>query len=124
MGTKEYRGRVRGVGGYVTPTTYFHSVKKTSKRKEEIILESKELRRHVSELEARIHSNLSTPLSRHESCSKSNILEESESMKLIKGKNKLMNKIKEKKVEEIYVNDDKVELDIFKVYDPLINSDV
>ncbi|KAE8648328.1 hypothetical protein Csa_023122, partial [Cucumis sativus] len=29
LGTKEHHGRVRGVGGYVTPTNYIHSVKKT-----------------------------------------------------------------------------------------------
>ncbi|XP_031745418.1 uncharacterized protein LOC116405627 [Cucumis sativus] len=35
-------------------------------------------------------------------------------MKIIKGKSKLMDKIEGKEVEEINVNDDKVELDIFK----------
>ncbi|XP_031739205.1 uncharacterized protein LOC116402905 [Cucumis sativus] len=122
LGTKEHHGRVRGVGGYVTPTNYFHSVKKTSKREDEIILENKELRRRVSELEAHIHSNLSRPLSGHGSCSKPNILEESDSMKIIKGKSKLMDKIEGKEVEEINVNDDKVELDIFKVCDRSSNK--
>ena len=104
---------------YVTPTNYFHYVKKTSKREDEIILENKELRRRVSELEAHNHSNLSRPLSGHGSCSKPNILEDSDSMKIIKGKSKLMDKIEGKEVEEINVNDDKVELDIFKVCNPL-----
>ena len=107
---------------YVTPTNYFHYVKKTSKREDEIILENKELRRRVSELEAHNHSNLSRPLSGHGSCSKPNILEESDSMKIIKGKSKLMDKIEGKEVEEINVNDDKVELDIFKVCDRSSNK--
>ncbi|KAA0047738.1 putative serine/threonine-protein kinase nek2 [Cucumis melo var. makuwa] len=70
LGTKEHNGRVRGVGGYVTPTTYFHSVKKTSKVEANILVENEELRRRVSELEAQIRSNLSTPLSAHGSCSR------------------------------------------------------
>ncbi|TYK28664.1 putative serine/threonine-protein kinase nek2 [Cucumis melo var. makuwa] len=45
LGTKEHNGRVHEVGGYVTPTTYFHSVKKTSKDEEDILLENKELRK-------------------------------------------------------------------------------
>ena len=36
-------------------------------------------------------------------------------MKIIKGKSKMMDTIEGKEVEEINVNDDKVELDIFKV---------
>ncbi|TYK19642.1 uncharacterized protein E5676_scaffold242G00310 [Cucumis melo var. makuwa] len=51
LGTKEHNGRVRGVGGYVTSTT------------------------RVSELEAQIRSNLSTPLSAHGSCSRPIMLE-------------------------------------------------
>ncbi|KAA0054543.1 putative serine/threonine-protein kinase nek2 [Cucumis melo var. makuwa] len=43
LGTKEHNGRVRGVGGYVTPTTYFHSIKKTSKDEVNILLENEEL---------------------------------------------------------------------------------
>ncbi|KAL0543599.1 hypothetical protein IC582_018699 [Cucumis melo] len=75
LGTKEHNGRVRGVGGYVTPTTYFHSVKKTSKDEANILVENEELRRRVSELEAQIRSNLSTPLSAHGSCSSPIVLE-------------------------------------------------
>ncbi|TYJ98391.1 putative serine/threonine-protein kinase nek2 [Cucumis melo var. makuwa] len=51
LGTKEHNGRVRGIVGYVTPTT------------------------QVSELEAQIRSNLSTPLSAHGSCSRPIMLE-------------------------------------------------
>ncbi|KAA0054809.1 putative serine/threonine-protein kinase nek2 [Cucumis melo var. makuwa] len=68
--TKEHNGRVHGVGGYVIPTTYFHSVKKTLKDEVNILVENEELRRRVSELEAQIRSNLSTPLSAHGSCSR------------------------------------------------------
>ncbi|KAL0553626.1 hypothetical protein IC582_007526 [Cucumis melo] len=75
LGTKEHNGRVRGVGGYVTPTTYFHSVKKISKDEANILVENEELRRRVSELEAQICSNLSTPLSAHGSCSRPIVLE-------------------------------------------------
>ncbi|TYK29669.1 putative polyprotein [Cucumis melo var. makuwa] len=47
LGTKEHNGRVHGVGGYVTPTTYFHSVKKTSKDEANILVENEELRRPI-----------------------------------------------------------------------------
>ena len=40
LGMKEHHGRVRGVGGYVTPTNYFHLVKKTSKHEKKILLEN------------------------------------------------------------------------------------
>ncbi|KAA0033996.1 CACTA en-spm transposon protein [Cucumis melo var. makuwa] len=70
LGTKEHNGRVCGVGGYIAPTTYFHSVKKTSKDEVNILVENEELRRRVSELEAQVRSNLSTPLSAHGSCSR------------------------------------------------------
>ncbi|KAL0540028.1 hypothetical protein IC582_024256 [Cucumis melo] len=72
---KIHNGRVRGVGGYVTPTTYFHSVKKTLKDEANILVENEELHRRVSELEAQIRSNLSTPLSAHGSCSRPIVLE-------------------------------------------------
>ncbi|KAA0052392.1 putative serine/threonine-protein kinase nek2 [Cucumis melo var. makuwa] len=75
LGTKEHNGLVRGVGGYVTPTTYFHSVKKPSKDEANILVENEKLRRRVSELEAQIRSNLSTPLSAHGSCSRPIMLE-------------------------------------------------
>ncbi|KAL0551925.1 hypothetical protein IC582_011018 [Cucumis melo] len=75
LGTKEHNGRVRGVGAYVTLTTYFHSIKKTSKDEVNILVENEELHRRVSELEAQIRSNLSTPLSAHGSCSRPIMLE-------------------------------------------------
>ncbi|KAA0037839.1 uncharacterized protein E5676_scaffold236G00930 [Cucumis melo var. makuwa] len=75
LGTKDQNGRVHGVGGYATPTMCFPSVKKTSKDEANILLENEELRRRVSELEAQIPSNLSTPLSTHRSCSRPIMLE-------------------------------------------------
>ncbi|KAA0047181.1 putative serine/threonine-protein kinase nek2 [Cucumis melo var. makuwa] len=45
--TTEHNGHVRGVGGYVTPTTYFHSIKKTSKDEANILVENEELRRPI-----------------------------------------------------------------------------
>ncbi|KAL0553888.1 hypothetical protein IC582_007792 [Cucumis melo] len=75
LGTKEHNGHVRGVVGYITLITYFHSVKKTSKDEANILVKNEELRRRVSELEAQIRSNLSTPLYAHRSCSSSLMLE-------------------------------------------------
>ncbi|KAA0051087.1 transposase [Cucumis melo var. makuwa] len=49
LGTKEHNGRVRGVGGYVTPTTYFHLVKKTSKDEANILVENEEFRNELKE---------------------------------------------------------------------------
>ncbi|KAA0054847.1 putative serine/threonine-protein kinase nek2 [Cucumis melo var. makuwa] len=65
LGTKEHNGRVRGVGGYVTPTTYFHSVKKTSKDETKILVENEELRRYaekVMEKDSSITFSLPTDL--------------------------------------------------------------
>ncbi|TYK03264.1 transposase [Cucumis melo var. makuwa] len=36
LGTRESSGRVRGVGRFVTPSTYFHTAKRSKKRNEEI----------------------------------------------------------------------------------------
>ena len=142
LGLNEHDGRVRGVGGYVTPTIYFHSVKKISKHEGDILLENKEFQRQVSELKAQIHSNLSTPLSAHESCSKLNILEGIESKKLMKEKSKLkveekskriemesMDKPKEnemegKEMEQINMNVNETEFNLFKVRNPLLNRNV
>ncbi|KAA0058914.1 putative serine/threonine-protein kinase nek2 [Cucumis melo var. makuwa] len=117
LGTKEHNGRVRGVGGYVTPTTYFHSVKKTSKDEANILVENEELRRRVSELEAQICSNLSTPLSAHGSCSRPIVLEGIEE----KGKRIEMESLdkpkhKEKKGKEV-MKMNEPELDVLKERD-------
>ena len=40
MGTKDHNGRVHGVDGYVTLTTYFHSIKKTLIDEANILLEN------------------------------------------------------------------------------------
>ncbi|TYK28969.1 putative serine/threonine-protein kinase nek2 [Cucumis melo var. makuwa] len=50
LGTKEHNGRVRGIGEYVTPITYYHSVKKTSKDEVNIVLEIEELRRYAEKV--------------------------------------------------------------------------
>ncbi|KAA0050657.1 putative serine/threonine-protein kinase nek2 [Cucumis melo var. makuwa] len=119
LGTKEHNGRVRGVGGYVTPKTYFHSVKKTSKDEANILVENEELRRRVSELEAQIRSNLSTPLSAHGSCSRPIVLEGIEEKgKRIEVESLDKPKHKEKKGKEV-MKMNEPELDILKERDLL-----
>ncbi|KAA0055505.1 putative serine/threonine-protein kinase nek2 [Cucumis melo var. makuwa] len=115
LGTKEHNGRVRGVGGYVTPTTYFHSVKKTSKGEANILVENEDLRRRVSELEAQIRSNLSTPLSAHGSCSRPIIVLEGieEKGKRIEVESLDKPKQKEKKGKEV-MKMNEPELDVLK----------
>ncbi|TYK28649.1 putative serine/threonine-protein kinase nek2 [Cucumis melo var. makuwa] len=114
LGTKEHNGRVRGVGGYVTPTTYFHSVKKTSKDEVNILVENEELRRRVSELEAQIRSNLSTPLSAHGSCLRPIVLEGIEEKgKRIEVESSDKPKQKEKKGKEV-MKMNELELDVLK----------
>ncbi|TYK10885.1 putative serine/threonine-protein kinase nek2 [Cucumis melo var. makuwa] len=117
LGTKEHNGRVHGVGGYVTPTTYFHSVKKTSKDEATILVENEELRRQVSELEAQICSNLSTPLFAHGSCSRPIMLEGIEE----KGKRievESLDKLKEnEKKEKEVIKMNEPELDVLKERD-------
>ncbi|KAL0550077.1 hypothetical protein IC582_014575 [Cucumis melo] len=117
LGTKEHNGRVCGVGGYITPTTYFHSVKKTSKDEVNILVENEELRRRVSELEAQVRSNLSTPLSAHGSCSRPIMLEGiEENGKRIEVESLDKPKEKEKKEKEVMkVNEP--ELDVLKERD-------
>ncbi|KAL0536616.1 hypothetical protein IC582_025573 [Cucumis melo] len=117
LGTKEHNGRVRGVGGYVTPTTYFHSIKKTSKDEANILVEIKELRRQVSELEAQIRTNLSTPLSTHGSCSWPIMLERIEEKgKRIKVESMRKPKENDKKEKEV-VKMNESELDVSKERD-------
>ncbi|KAL0556318.1 hypothetical protein IC582_004831 [Cucumis melo] len=114
LGTKEHNGRVRGVGGYVTPTTYFYSIKKTSKGEANILVENEELRRRVSELEAQIRSNLSTPLSAHGSFSRPIVLEGIEEKgKRIEVESLDKPKQKEKKGKEVMKMNES-ELDILK----------
>ncbi|KAA0058329.1 putative serine/threonine-protein kinase nek2 [Cucumis melo var. makuwa] len=117
LGTKEHNGRVRGVGGYVTPTTYFHSVKKTSKDEANILVENEELRRRVSELEAQIRSNLSTLLSAHGSCSRPIVLDGIEEKgKRIEVESLDKPKHKEKKGKEV-MKMNEPELDVLKERD-------
>ncbi|TYK25807.1 putative serine/threonine-protein kinase nek2 [Cucumis melo var. makuwa] len=73
LGTRESSGRVRGVGGFVTSTTYFHTAKRSKKRNEEIEKLSEEdekLRLRVQELENIHISTQSTPTSAHGSCTR------------------------------------------------------
>ncbi|KAL0553573.1 hypothetical protein IC582_007473 [Cucumis melo] len=117
LGTKEHNGRVRGVGGYVTPTTYFNLVKKTSKDEADILVENEELRRRVSELEAQIRSNLSTPLSVHGSYSRPLVLEGIEEKgKRIEVESLVKRKQKEKKGKEV-MKMNEPELDVLKERD-------
>ncbi|KAL0560147.1 hypothetical protein IC582_000541 [Cucumis melo] len=117
LGTKEHNGRVRGVGGYVTPTTYFHSVKKTSKDEANILVENEELHRRVSELEAQIRSNLSIPLSAHGSCLRPIVLEGIEEKgKRIEVESLDKPKQKEKKGKEV-MKMNEPELDVLKERD-------
>ncbi|KAL4018384.1 hypothetical protein IC575_021979 [Cucumis melo] len=115
--TFQHNGRVREVSGYVTPTTYFHSVKKTSKDEANILVENEELRRRVSELEAQIRSNLSTPLSAHGSCSRPIVLEGIEEKgKRIEVESLDKPKQKEKKGKEV-MKMNEPELDVLKEMD-------
>ncbi|KAL0546424.1 hypothetical protein IC582_016332 [Cucumis melo] len=117
LGTKEHNGRVRGVGGYVTPTTYFHSIKKTSKDEANILVENEELHRRVSELEAQIRSNLSTPLSAQGSCSRPIVLKGIEEKgKRIEVESLDKPKQKEKKGKEV-MKMNKPELNVLKERD-------
>ncbi|KAL4013826.1 hypothetical protein IC575_026010 [Cucumis melo] len=101
LGTKEHNGRVRGVGGYVTPTTYFHSVKKTSKDEANILVENEELRRR----------------SAHGSCSRPIVLEGIEEKgKRIEVESLDKPKHKEKKGKEV-MKMNEPELDVLKERD-------
>ncbi|KAA0066224.1 uncharacterized protein E6C27_scaffold21G002460 [Cucumis melo var. makuwa] len=89
LGTSEYGGRVRGVGGFITPTVYFHQAKSRKSKNvdatQQIIDENETLRKRIRELEQKVQS---IPTSKHGSCSKSKV------QKKEKG---LENVVKEKK---------------------------
>ncbi|KAL4032724.1 hypothetical protein IC575_005805 [Cucumis melo] len=76
LGTPEYGGRVRGVGGFITPTVYFHQAKPRKSNKvdttQQIIDENEVLRKRIRELEQKVQS---IPTSKHGSCSKSKVQE-------------------------------------------------
>jgi len=76
LGTPEYGGRVRGVGGFITPTIYFHQAKPRKSNKvdttQQIIDENEALRKRIRELEQKVQS---IPTSEHGSCSKSKVQE-------------------------------------------------
>ncbi|KAA0046260.1 hypothetical protein E6C27_scaffold284G00640 [Cucumis melo var. makuwa] len=89
LGTPEYGGRVRGVGGFITPTVYFHQAKPRKSKKvdatQQIIDENEALHKRIRELEQKVQS---IPTSKHGSCSKS---------KVQKKEKVLENVVKEKK---------------------------
>ncbi|KAA0068061.1 uncharacterized protein E6C27_scaffold238G00090 [Cucumis melo var. makuwa] len=76
LGTPEYGGRVRGVGGFITPIVYFHQEKPRKSNEvdttQQIIDENEALRKHIRELEQKVQS---IPTSEHGSCSKSKVQE-------------------------------------------------
>ncbi|KAL0556296.1 hypothetical protein IC582_004808 [Cucumis melo] len=76
LGTPEYGRRVRGVGGFITPTVYFHQAKPRKSKKvdttQQIIDENEALRKRIRELEQKVQS---IPTSKHGSCSKSKVQE-------------------------------------------------
>uniref|UniRef100_A0A9I9EJK5 CACTA en-spm transposon protein n=1 Tax=Cucumis melo TaxID=3656 RepID=A0A9I9EJK5_CUCME len=67
LGTPEYGGRVRGVGGFITPTVYFHQAKPRKSNKvdttQQIIDENQALRKRIQELEQKVQN---IPTSKHE----------------------------------------------------------
>ncbi|KAA0051591.1 hypothetical protein E6C27_scaffold174G001350 [Cucumis melo var. makuwa] len=76
LGTPEYGGRVRGVGGFITPTVYFNQAKPRKSNKvdttQKIIDENEALHKRIRELEQKVQSILT---SEHGSCSKSKVQE-------------------------------------------------
>ncbi|KAA0047175.1 putative serine/threonine-protein kinase nek2 [Cucumis melo var. makuwa] len=89
-------------------------VKKTSKDEVNILVENEELCRRVSELEAQIRSNLSTPLSAHGSCLRPIVLEGIEEKgKRIEVESLDKPKQKEKKGKEV-MKMNEPELDVLK----------
>ncbi|KAL0540391.1 hypothetical protein IC582_024628 [Cucumis melo] len=73
LGTRESSERVRGVGRFVTPSTYFHTSKRSKRRNEEIDKLSEENEKfhlRVQELENIHISTQFTPTSAHGSCSR------------------------------------------------------
>ncbi|KAA0053555.1 uncharacterized protein E5676_scaffold522G00750 [Cucumis melo var. makuwa] len=76
LGTLEYGGRVRGVGGFITPTVYFYQAKPRKSNKvdttQQIIDENEALRKRIQELEQKVQC---IPTLEYGSCSKSKVQE-------------------------------------------------
>uniref|UniRef100_A0A9I9E738 Ubiquitin-like protease family profile domain-containing protein n=1 Tax=Cucumis melo TaxID=3656 RepID=A0A9I9E738_CUCME len=90
LDTLEYGGRVRGMGGFIAPTIYFHQAKPRKSNKvdttQQIIDENEALCKRIRELEQKVQN---IPTSKHGSCSKSKVQENMERV--------LENVVKEKK---------------------------
>ncbi|KAA0036550.1 uncharacterized protein E6C27_scaffold191G00530 [Cucumis melo var. makuwa] len=89
LGTPEYDGQVRGVGGFITPTVYFHQAKPRKSNKvdttQQIIDENEAFCKRIREFEQNVQS---IPTSEHGSCSKSKVQEKEKVLE---------NEVKEKK---------------------------
>ncbi|KAA0058466.1 uncharacterized protein E5676_scaffold606G001800 [Cucumis melo var. makuwa] len=68
LGTREYGGRVCAVGGFITPTVYFHQAKPRKSNKvdttQQIIDKNEALRKCIRELQEKVQN---MPTSEHES---------------------------------------------------------
>ncbi|KAL4035702.1 hypothetical protein IC575_004407 [Cucumis melo] len=94
LDTLEYGGRVRGMGGFIAPTIYFHQAKPRKSNKvdttQQIIDENEALCKRIRELEQKVQN---IPTSKHGSCSKSKVQENM----VVVSKRVLENVVKEKK---------------------------
>ncbi|KAA0046583.1 transposase [Cucumis melo var. makuwa] len=95
LDTLEYGGRVRGMGGFIAPTIYFHQAKPRKSNKvdttQQIIDENEALCKRIRELEQKVQN---IPTSKHGSCSKSKV---QENMVVVSKERVLENVVKEKK---------------------------
>ncbi|KAL0540416.1 hypothetical protein IC582_024653 [Cucumis melo] len=117
LGTPEYGGRVRGVGGFITPTVYFHQAKSRKSNKvdttQQIIDENEALRKHIQELEQKVQN---IPTSEHGSYSKSKVQEKEKVLEnVVKEKKEIATSVppisltsKKKVVEEEEVKEEEV----------------
>ena len=107
MGTDERGGRVHGVGGFVTPTAYFHTTehsKKWSKDIEKLSEENEKFCLRVQELESIHLTTQSTPTSAHVSYSRPRLEYDIQSKK--KSQDEKMNVTTKVVIEEVNVDDE------------------
>ncbi|KAL0539743.1 hypothetical protein IC582_023959 [Cucumis melo] len=117
LGAPKYGGRVCGVGGFITPTVYFHQAKPRKSNKvdttQQIIDENEALRKRIRELEQKVQS---IPTSEHGSCSKSKVQEKEKVLEnVVKEKKEIATSVppvsltsKKKVVEEEEVKEEEV----------------